>query len=115
MNLLLVDDDVLMLQDLKEILDWNALGFQKVYTAENTASAQKMIAQVPVHVIICDIEMPGSSGLDFMETLQNSESGIPCILLTSYARFEYARRAIDLNVVEYLLKPVSAEPLQSAV
>ena len=115
MNLLLVDDDVLMLQDLKEILDWNALGFQKVYTAENTASALKMIAQVPVHVIICDIEMPGSSGLDFMETLQNSESGIPCILLTSYARFEYARRAIDLNVVEYLLKPVSAEPLQSAV
>ena len=115
MNLLLVDDDVLMLQDLKEILDWNALGFQKVYTAENTASAQKMIAQVPVHVIVCDIEMPGSSGLDFMETLQNSESGIPCILLTSYARFEYARRAIDLNVVEYLLKPVSAEPLQSAV
>lgn len=115
MNILLVDDDILMLQDLKEILDYSALGFDKVYTAENTASALKMIAQVPVHIIICDIEMPGSSGLDFMETLQRSGTGIPCILLTSFARFEYARRAIDLNVVEYLLKPVSAEPLQNAV
>lgn len=115
MNILLVDDDVLMLQDLKEITDWNALGFDKIYTAENAASALKMIAQVPVHIIICDIEMPGSSGLDLMETLQSSKTAIPCILLTSYARFEYARRAIDLNVVEYLLKPVSAKPLQSAV
>ena len=115
MNLLMIDDDVLMLQDLKEVLNWKELGFDKIYTAENTSMAFKMLAQVPIHVIICDIEMPGENGLDFMETLQNAGSDIPCILLTSYALFEYARRAVNLHVVEYLLKPVSVEPLKRAL
>lgn len=115
MNLLLIDDDILMLQDVKEILDWNALGFDKIYTAENTVLAQRILNQVPVHVIICDIEMPGNSGLDFMQILKDSQADIPCILLTSYARFEYARRAIELDAVDYLLKPVQEEALRNAV
>ncbi len=115
MNLLIVDDDILILQDLKEMLNWASLTFDKLYTAGNTASALQMLHQVPIHLIICDIEMPGGIGLDFLESVQETHPEIPCILLTSYARFEYAQRAIRLHITDYLLKPVTSETLEASV
>ena len=115
MNLLFVDDDAPVLQDLQKKLDWPALGFERVFTAQSAAEALRLVRQVPVDVVVCDIEMPGRSGLDLLAELHGLLPEVPCIVLTSYARFDYAQKAVRLGIVEYLLKPVEAAALKAAV
>lgn len=115
MNLLMVDDDLLVLQDLQEKLDWPALGVDGMFTAQSAEAALQLLERVPVHLVLCDIEMPGTNGLDLLAQLREQQPDLPCIVLTSYARFEYAQRAVQLKVAEYLLKPVNAAQLEEAV
>lgn len=66
-------------------------------------------------VIVSDIEMPGLTGLELAARVR--ESGIPCrvIIVTTFARSGYLRRALDAGVVGYLLKDAPAEQLADAV
>jgi YesN/AraC family two-component response regulator len=69
----------------------------------------------PVDFMICDIRLPGMSGIDMLEKLRQENCETPAILLTGYAEFEYARKALSLGVVNYLLKPVDQLQLIEAV
>ena len=63
MNLLLVDDDVPVLQDLQQKLNWHALGFERVFTAQSAFEATRLLGQLPVHIVVCDINAwPKRSG-----------------------------------------------------
>lgn len=112
MNLLMVDDDVLILEDIQQKLDWDLIGFDKVFTAHSGAQALGIFRQVPIHVMLCDIEMPGQNGLELIETVRKENDSVQCLLLTSYARFDYARRAVQLDTMDYLLKPVAYDQLE---
>ena len=115
MNLLLVDDDHLVLQKLKHILEERETEFDKVFMANCVEEAKKVLLQVPVAVMLCDIEMPGGSGLELLEWVRERDSDLQCIFLTNYADFSYAKEAIRLESLEYLLKPVEADKLCSAL
>jgi YesN/AraC family two-component response regulator len=69
----------------------------------------------PVDFMICDIRLPGMSGIDMLDQLRREHCDTPAILLTGYAEFEYARKALSLGVVNYLLKPVDQVQLIEAV
>lgn len=64
MNVLLVDDDRFVIAALKKKIDWNALHISHVYTACNVKQAQNIINEQEIQICVCDIEMPGQSGLD---------------------------------------------------
>lgn len=115
MNLLMVDDDVLILRDIQQKLDWDLIGFDKVFTAHSATEALSIFRKVPIHVLLCDIEMPGPSGLELIETVRAEKSSVQCLLLTSYARFDYARRAVQLDTMDYLLKPVAYDSLEQTL
>ena len=63
---LLVDDDSLVLQDLKKIVDWNAMGFQLTDTAANGKSALEIAEKEMPDLIVSDISMPVMDGFDFI-------------------------------------------------
>lgn len=115
MNLLLVDDEVTMTQIMKESIDWKHLGIQKVFSAYNADEAKDILESSAVDILLCDIEMPGESGLDLIKWMQDVYPEIICIILTGYPDFNYARSAISLGVHQYLLKPVAFEELEKAV
>lgn len=115
MNLLLVDDDILILEDLCQRTDWKKLGVEKVFTAHSAEEALTLFAQVPIHALVCDIEMPGESGLDLLAALHQRHACPPSVVLTSYARFDYAQRALQLGAMEYLLKPVAQGEFEAAL
>ncbi len=77
---------------------------------KNALEASAWLQTNHVHVIFLDIRMPRLSGLDFLKTLANP----PKIVITSAYR-EYAIDAFDLNVVDYLLKPIAYERFQKAI
>lgn len=65
-----------------------------------------------VDVIITDIRMPGMSGLDLIQRLRAGSGGhVPIIILSGYADFQYAQRAIELGVVKYMTKPTNPREL----
>lgn len=111
MNILLTDDDNLILQEVKEVLERKVPEIEKIYIATCIAEAQKVLKTVSVQIMLCDIEMPGGSGLDLLAWVREEALSVQCIFLTNYADFSYARQAIRLNSMEYLLKPIEEEQL----
>ena len=83
--------------------------------AESGVEGLEIARSRPVDFLICDIRMPGMSGIEMLEKLRREDCDTPAILLTGYAEFEYARKALTLGVVNYLLKPVDQLQLIAAV
>ena len=75
MNILLVDDDVNVLESLQFGVAYSSLGIEKIYVAENAADAKKILKNVPIHIMVTDIEMPNESG-----SLIVIQDSIPAIL-----------------------------------
>lgn len=115
MNIIIVDDDDYMIKGIQKALDWPGLGFEGVYTAHNIRQAKVVLESVPIEVMICDIEMPQGSGLDLLEWVREHQIEIDTIFLTSFADFSYAQRAIQLQSLDYLLKPVDYSLLEEAL
>ncbi|WP_150265988.1 helix-turn-helix domain-containing protein [Paenibacillus tepidiphilus] len=111
MNILLVDDDYYVIAALEQRIDWRALGIGTVYTANNVAQASEILLKHPVQIVISDIEMPQGSGLELLAWIRENNFRIQTILLTNYADFNYAQKAIELQSFEYFLKPIEFDKL----
>lgn len=111
MNILIVDDEKYVLEGIMCGLDWDSLPFENRYVANNVASAKEIISQVPIQILLCDIEMPQENGLELLAWARGRGIRLQAIFLTSYAEFEYAKKALQLDSFEYLLKPVDYSKL----
>lgn len=111
MTILIVDDDAHVVRSIQKNIDWKALDVDTVYTANSARQARSVLEVYDVDVLLSDIEMPQASGLDLLEWVRQKDLRVEAIFLTSYANFEYARRAISLESLEYFLKPVDYDKL----
>lgn len=114
-KVMLVEDEDWILMGLKNILDWEELGFLIVHTAHNGQEALDMWAEVPVDIVVTDVNMPLMDGLTLLKRLREMDGRVQFIILTGYDEFEYARTALRLGVEEYILKPINEEDLQEAL
>ena len=105
-KLLIVDDEKYVIESIKRNICWNNTQVSEIYTAFSMKQAQEIIAVSDIDIIISDIVMPGATGFEFVEWIREQNIEVQVIFLTSYAEFDYARRAIQLKSVEYLLKPI---------
>ena len=113
MNILLVDDDYYIVEAVKTMIDWEKTGIDGIYTALDASSARQIMENIPIQIILCDIEMGKESGLDLVEWARGQGNAAKVIFLTSYADFTYAQKAVTLQSFDYLLKPVSFPRLES--
>lgn len=65
MNILLVDDERLAVEVMNRMIDKEKYGFSTIYKALSMKQAQQICEETDIDIIICDIEMPRGSGLDF--------------------------------------------------
>ena len=114
-KLMAIDDEYWMRKYLRENIDWKAYGLQMAGEAEDAEEALEMLAEMHVDIIIVDINMPGLNGIEFSEIMIKKFSHIKVILISGYKDFEYARRAVSLGVMDYILKPVEEEKLISVI
>ncbi len=119
MNLLIVDDEVLAIQGLVDDIPWEELNFDEVFTATSYAQAVNLLRSKDVDILLSDIEMPLKSGLELVRWAKEHKPGIQTILLTCHDDFQFARQAISLECVGYILKPADTsevvETLQKAI
>ena len=113
MRILLVDDEEDILEGMLAGIDFAALGFDGVYTASSAQEAREILEKEPVDILLTDIEMPGESGLELLDWLRQQNSDIVTMFCTSYANFDYAKKAVEMHSFDYYLKPISYDELRS--
>ncbi len=106
MNILIVDDEPLAVQGILDGVNWDVLGFDNVLTAGGYTEAVGIFKNTYIDVLISDIEMPGESGLKLIGYANEHSPNTECIILTCHDEFDYARAAVGLNCMEYVLKPI---------
>ena len=112
MNILLVDDNPYTIRALKNGIDYAALGFSQVFTARNMKEAIACMEKEEVAVVLTDIEMPNGTGLQLLEWINENREQAVTLFCTSYANFDYAKKAVELHSFDYYLKPIQYEDLQ---
>lgn len=114
-QILLVDDEIHAIEGVKSDLDLQKLGIKGLFTANNIRQAKEIFERETIDILLCDIEMPKGSGLDLLAWVREHHPNTETIMLTSHADFEYAKKALQLGSLDYLLKPVRAANLESAI
>ncbi|MEG0780148.1 MAG: response regulator, partial [Oscillospiraceae bacterium] len=114
-RIMVVDDEAEARQGIARKIDWTALGFTIVADAENGRDALEKAEALDLDVVLTDIKMPFMDGLQLGAELQRRRPTVKLIILSGFDEFEFAKEAIKLNVVEYVLKPVNAEELSGVL
>lgn len=109
MTVLIVDDEAYMTEYIKNLVDWENYGFDRVLTATGGSLARDLLCQHKPELLITDIRMPKISGLDLSALIEEKEYPTKVIIISGYSDFEYAKQAMRYGVSEYLVKPVLQE------
>ncbi|CUP87060.1 MULTISPECIES: response regulator [Hungatella] len=112
-SIILVDDEEEVRKSIIKQIDWESAGFQVVGDAENGEDALEKIEVLEPDVVLTDIRMPYMDGLTLAEKIRQRYPSTKVVIFSGYDDFEYAQKAIKLNVTEYILKPVNVEELTS--
>jgi len=111
-RLLIVDDQRLMREGLRTLLELEG-GFEIVGEATNGQAALDAYTDLKPDVVLMDIRMPGMDGVEAAQHLQKMIKPPAVIFTTAFD--SYAMQAFDINAVDYLLKPIRFERLQTAI
>ncbi|KOP64014.1 hypothetical protein AMS62_01235 [Bacillus sp. FJAT-18019] len=112
---LLIDDEPLIVENLSAIIPWQQHQFELVGSAQNGLIALDMVKEYNPDLILCDIRMPKMDGLTFLQKLNELEIESSVIMLTGFAEFEYARKALQFGAKDLLLKPINYNELNKVI
>lgn len=115
MRILIAEDELVERMVLRKTLEKRFGKYCEVLEAENGNEALRIFCSTDIHIVILDIEMPGMKGIQAAELMRKEKQGFCIIFLTAYDKFEYARKAISVRAMDYLLKPYSEKELVSVI
>lgn len=110
-KIMLVDDEEEVRKSIIRKIPWEDTGFEVIGDAENGKDALEKIEMNEPDVVLTDIRMPYMDGLAMAERIRQTHPSIKIVIFSGFDEFEYAKKAIKLNVIEYILKPVNVEEL----
>lgn len=114
-KVLLVDDEVLIREAVRDNVHWSDLGFRLMGTCRNGKEAVDAIRETPPDLLLTDIRMPHMDGIELTKYVYQNYPGIKVVIISGYDEFEYAKQAIRYKVIEYILKPISAYELSDTL
>ena len=115
MRLLIVNDEIISAKGLMMGVQWADYGVDEVELAFEARSARRLLSEKPFDIALCDIEMPGESGIDLIRWMRAQELETEVIILTCHADFEFAQEAIRLKCRNYILVPAPYETIAQNV
>ena len=114
-RILLVDDEILVRDAIRENIDWAGIDCELVGNCQNGQEAAEFVKQHPVDIVLTDICMPYMDGMELSHCLHDNYPDIVIVIFSGFGEFEYAKKAIQYNVSEYLLKPITAMELTAVI
>lgn len=110
-KILVADDEQIIREGIKFLCDYEALGFTIEGEAASGTQAYEAITKLNPDVVLMDIRMPGMTGLEVIERLNEQGFSGKFVIISSYSDFTYAQQAIKLGVQYYLTKPIDEDEL----
>ncbi|MDO4306164.1 MAG: response regulator [Eubacteriales bacterium] len=114
-RILLVDDEILVRDAIRENIDWAGIDCELVGDCQNGQEAAEFVKKHPVDIVLTDICMPYMDGMELSHFLHDNYPDIVIVIFSGFGEFEYAKKAIQYNVSEYLLKPITAMELTAVI
>ncbi|MDD6214162.1 MAG: response regulator [Firmicutes bacterium] len=114
MKIFVAEDEELCREDIVS-MEWESVGMEVVGSACDGKEALEKIQILKPDIVISDIMMPKYDGIWLANKLNLLMHDIGIIFLTSYNLFDYAKKAIELNISKYILKPISHDQLMNEV
>ena len=114
-RVVLIDDEAIILEGLKKVVDWSGFGCEVVATAQNALLGAEMIRKFQPQIVFTDIKMPDQDGLTMLAGLKSEFPAMEVTVLTGYRDFAYAQEAIRLGVTRLLLKPSKMDEINEAM
>ena len=105
-KVLLVDDEYMITEGLKRLIPFEKWDMEVVATANHADDALDYVREHPVDIVISDVNMPDKTGLEMIQEMKEVLPDAYYILLSGYQEFDYVKKAMNLSVVDYLVKPV---------
>ena len=112
LNILYIEDEETIRINIKKTLE---LFSENIFDVENISKAKDILSKNRIDIIISDINLPDTSGIEFIKELRKTDKTIPIILLSAYTHREYLLEATKLKLVDYLTKPIDFRNLNNAL
>ena len=114
-KLLVAEDELIERKVLCKTLQKYLGGLITLHEAKNGREAMELFAREAPQVAVLDIEMPGFTGLEVARKIRETDKNCAILFLTGFDKFDYARQAISVRAMDYLLKPYNEQELVFAV
>lgn len=110
-KILIVDDERRIGALVKNLIHWEELDMECVGVYSNSADALEGVRLLAPDIVITDVKMPRISGLELIQQAQKMNENLFFIVISGYREFEYAHKALEFGVENYLLKPIDEDEL----
>lgn len=111
-HVLLVDDELSVTDALQCSINWGALGLTVSAVAQSGEQALACIESTPIDIVITDIRMANIDGLSLCQRISKMERSIQTIIISGFAEFSYAQKALSYGALGYCLKPLEYDELK---
>jgi DNA-binding response OmpR family regulator len=99
----------------EEAVEYLSLLYYHVFEAQDGQEALELYLKLKPDIIITDIEMPVMNGLQLVKAIRHNNKKIPIIITTAFLDVEYLLEAVELNLVKYVVKPLTHQKLDTAL
>ncbi|MDP4179709.1 MAG: response regulator [Bacillota bacterium] len=114
-KILIVDDEAIVRDGMRDNVDWAELGFELVGACKNGSEALDVLESENIDIVLTDICMPYIDGLELTKRIMENYPFTKVLILTGYDEFEYAQKAIKLKAYDFILKPITAVELSKVL
>ncbi|MCK9860178.1 response regulator [Paenibacillus sp. ATY16] len=115
MKILIVDDEQHVREAVKLLIDWEQLGINEIYEADNGDSAIEVLGNIQPEIVITDMRMPNRDGVELLAWMKEQGRKSKTIVISGYDDFHLVRSSMKYGGQDYLLKPIDPEQLMEAL
>ena len=105
-KVVIIDDEPWTRGVIMKLVHWNRLDLEAIGEAADGEAGLELIRKVSPDIVITDVRMPRINGIELVKTLRTEGFRIPILIISGYDDFSYVRSALQLDVTDYLLKPI---------
>ncbi len=110
-RILLADDEGIMLEALKRIIESSFGEECEVHCAKTGRAVVELAQNCPPDICFMDIQMPGLNGIQAIREIQKFNKSVIFVVITAYDKFHYAKEALNLGVMDFITKPVNKKTI----
>ncbi|MBB6735142.1 helix-turn-helix domain-containing protein [Cohnella zeiphila] len=115
LKVMIADDNPIICKALASRIPWEPLGLELAGVCHDGNELLAAALKERPHIILTDIRMPVTDGLQLIEQLRHRGIPVQIVIISGYNDFLYLKKAIDFDVVAYLMKPIQDEELREAL